>query len=109
MLKQLTFVLPILALAACQTTTMSKEPAKNPLAPVLDRVLTNENSKFSIKSDGTFTGDASGTYVVENGQFCRTVITPEKWAGTQCQDVVVDGDKVTFVRPDGSSNSYTIN
>lgn len=111
MKTKLLLTAPFVLLAACQSTGMDKSPsaAKALLGPALDRPLTAGESTFILHSDGRLAGDATGTWTVENGKYCRTVVAPAKWAGSQCQDVSIDGDQITFARPDGSATTYTIN
>lgn len=111
MMTRLLLTAPFVLLAACQSTGMDKSPspAQALLGPALDRPITTGDSSFILHSDGRLSGDASGTWIVENGQYCRTIVEPKKWAGSQCQDVTIEGDQITFVRPNGSAATYTIN
>lgn len=79
------------------------------------KTLKNESVKLSLNRDGTMVGDTvagdtlAGTWVVRDGNFCRTVVIPANLRGTECQSVTIKGKQATFTSPDGQSRSYTLN
>lgn len=62
--------------------------------------LTGNGVDMNINSDGTFTGkvgknldqDFAGTWEIKNGQWCRTISTPDRFKGSACQDLTFNGD-----------------
>lgn len=116
-MKQYIFLtLSAVALAGCQSTTAPVTGNTDPLTSALaGKTLLHSNGGTVIAyADGRMGGteasgeDLVGAWVIRDGQWCRTIKKPEKWAGTRCQDVTIDGDQATFLRDDGSSTTYTI-
>ena len=57
------------------------------------------------EADGS---ELAGVWEERDGQFCRTLTLPESFAGTACNDFVIEGDQVTVLRADGSVDVLTI-
>ncbi|WP_282608599.1 hypothetical protein [Pelagibius sp. Alg239-R121] len=100
-----------LTLAACQTTTSGEKP--QPAAPLeaalSGRTLDSQNATVHLNQDGTLTGTGvRGTWEVKDGKFCRTLTKPDSLAGSDCQSVLFNGNRVTFIRSNGSQATYRI-
>lgn len=62
--------------------------------------LSGNGVDMNINPDGTFTGkvgknldqDFAGTWKIKNGQWCRTISKPERFKGSSCQDLTMNGD-----------------
>ncbi|WP_156883586.1 hypothetical protein [Salipiger mucosus] len=111
-------LLPVaLVIAGCNadmpSDTAMVTPADGPSA-LSGKTLSNSDTTLIVNADGTLTGQeatgeaVSGTWTVEDGQWCRTLTQPEAYAGTSCRTVLIEGDQVTLARPDGSGPTYTM-
>jgi hypothetical protein len=82
--------------------------------PLLDalsgRTIVNEERRVILNADGTLVGpDLSGTWSVEDGQFCRVLDTgPENYGEDECQKVITDGSQITFYSPTGRTAVYRL-
>jgi hypothetical protein len=95
-----------LLLAGCGNSI--PDPAPMPLDPLtqqlVGKTLTNESTKVQLQEFNKLSGRTGpnsdividGAWQVRRGQFCRTITAPEQIAGTECQDVVIDGQTATF-------------
>jgi hypothetical protein len=94
-----------LALAACQTTgsEMSASPDDALRAQLSGKTIAVNGAETHVNSDGSLSGAVQGTWTIEDGKYCRTIVAPKAWAGTQCQGVSFDGNQVTFTRPNGKT------
>lgn len=104
--------------AACAPTT--SQPVDPLVAPFVGKTLSNTGNDITFNADGTINGTAgpdrdinvSGVWEVRNGRFCRTITEPatlpEGIPATECQEVVVDGNQVTFTSPTGRTSQLTI-
>lgn len=99
-------------LSACQMGTTGAGATVDPLDTALrGKTLTNGGSTVLLGQDGTMSGMVGpkgdtvleGAWTVRNGQYCRTVVEPAQIAGTECQDVTIDGNMATFRGPRGES------
>jgi hypothetical protein len=115
MTRYFILALPLVALSACSSMPSKMNPRYlfNPTqalrGPIVDRPLTSDTAMFMIQSDGRLTGDALGTWWVENRQFCRTIEKPLKWAGDRCEDVTIKDNLAIFTQADGRASTYKIN
>lgn len=80
------------------------------LSRLSGKTLALNDLQFTLHEDGRLTGNdgTMGTWEVRDGKYCRTITVPEKWKGTECQDVTIAGDQITFVSPTGRTNTYTM-
>lgn len=112
------YALAILALplAACAA------PAPTPQTPAADAAWTviedeptfrdrvvgrtfsyGNGLQITIMPDGTFRGDGvSGEWEWLDGQSCRTITIPGRDFPYECQTVEIRGDRVRFLRADGT-------
>lgn len=99
-------------LSACESVAESSTAdTKNQrlTAALSGKTLVNAKGNIEVGSDGSLRGrNVEGTWEVRDGKWCRTLTKPERFAGTACQKVQLDGDTVTFVRGDGTTATYTI-
>lgn len=100
----------LLALAACSG---DRSPAPGPKAmgkALAGKTLTNETgARITFGKDGTLSGTGlNGVWWVSDDQVCRTLVAPERMAGTTCQKVALTEDRVTFLNRHGRSLSYRI-
>ena len=73
------------------------------------------NVEFTFNSNGSLKGkagpnqglDIEGTWKVEDGNFCRTLTTPRRMAGTLCQKITMGDGAVTLSGPNGTVR-YTV-
>ncbi|WP_371168720.1 hypothetical protein [Aliiroseovarius sp. 2305UL8-7] len=96
---------------SAEMKSMSASDKSSALTAALSgKTLAYEDERYTSHADGRLTGtnNTTGTWEIRDGKWCRTIVTPEKWKGSQCQTVVVKGDKATFIRNDGSKITYTI-
>ncbi|WP_424969923.1 hypothetical protein [Dinoroseobacter sp. S76] len=110
-MKKLAVVLIALGVAACDTpapdTAMMGDPLKDALAGKTLMNVDNPDTLLTFGADGSLSGAVTGTWSVENGQFCRTLTEPASVAGSLCQDVVIDGDVLTFLAGTNGDSSWT--
>ncbi len=91
-----------LTLAACQTTSPLQ-------TAVSGKTLVGERNSITVNEDGTLVGNGfRGTWEVRGDRWCRTITQPAQMAGTACQNVVLDGDQITFIRASGTEITFTI-
>lgn len=90
MKKKMLFICVAVSLAGC----VSVDGGDPLYDAVVDRTLVREDGNLTIfaASDGTLTGtfpagDLEGTWEIRNGQWCRTVSSPERLAGSACQEM----------------------
>ncbi len=105
-----------LSLAACQTTT-SGTATQSTNAPtwlsIVDKTLLNGadgETEVVLRSNGTIGGneDIVGTWEERDGKYCRTLTEPERFAGTECQMVTLNGNEVTFESPGGRTSTWDV-
>lgn len=104
-MKYLAFTLTALSLTACQMADPTGGPIEapkefNPQA-LVGRTLVHEDGNLTVNADGTIGGEIAGTWEIKGPEWCRSITTPERWAGTVCRPVAVSGNTATFVREDG--------
>lgn len=78
------------------------------------KTLTAKNASITLEVGGKLSGtvggsDLSGTWEIKDGKMCRTISKPEKFAGSECQGLKIQGNEVEFTRKDGSTITYKIN
>lgn len=110
-MKKLAVILIVLGVAACDTpapeTAMMVDPLKDALAGKTMMSVDNPDTLLTFGTDGTLSGAVTGTWSVENGQFCRTLTEPASVAGSLCQDVEIDGEVFTFLSGTNGNSSWT--
>lgn len=107
-------------LAGCQTTTKAPSAAGADAMAATDMALTQKLSGATFtnldngtvvkaNADGTLSGGGglSGTWSIKNGQWCRTLTSPPAYAGSACQKMVIEGNRMTLTRADGSIGRYS--
>ncbi len=80
-------------------------------AQLSGRTLVNvaNGARISANADGTLVGEGvEGTWHIKDGEWCRTIVKPEKIAGSLCQGLSINGVTMTLARADGSIGTYTI-
>lgn len=95
--------------AACVQveTTSEMDPIT---AAVSGRTLVAGESVLVAGADGSLSGtlangaELTGAWVVRDGQWCRTLVTPESLAGTACQDAELGNGTITI---DGTNGATT--
>lgn len=98
-------------LAACGDR--SSGPAPMPLDPVSQQLvgkkLTSTGMVLQLQEGNRMVGSAGpsgnvkidGAWEIREGRFCRTISAPAQMAGTECEDISIDGDTATLVGRDG--------
>lgn len=78
--------------------------------------LSGNGVDMNINADGSFTGkvgqkldqDFAGTWKISDGRWCRTITKPDRFKGSECQDLTMNGDgTVTIVGRRGPAK-YTL-
>ena len=97
------------------TTSTASDSQEVFVSQIVERTLVHESGIEVVnKRNGQIVGteaDGSpiqGAWAIQEGQYCRTIVLPEEFAGTQCQILDIVGDQLTIARPDGSTITYTI-
>ncbi|MGH1412806.1 MAG: hypothetical protein ACRBB0_04900 [Pelagimonas sp.] len=93
-------------LSACQISAPEDLPKTNNPDALIGRTILHEDGNLAVNPDGSIGGDLTGTWEIKNTRWCRTIATPEKYAGTECRDVHVSGNSAFFTRDNGVS--YTM-
>lgn len=98
-------------LAACGDTMTSSAPdSMDPItAQLVGKRLTSTGMTLQLQEGNRMAGRAGpngdvlldGFWEIREGQFCRTVTAPAQMAGTECQDITIDGETATLVGRDG--------
>jgi len=116
------FISRLIKPIAVATTLMAPLPllagdTPDPLFEALVGKTFVGQSDFSItlEPDGTLSGGneaipIAGTWAVEDGQYCRTLVapTPAAMQGSGCPAVEINGDHVTFTSESGRVRTYTM-
>lgn len=100
-----------ISLAACDSTTHTGVAQADAPAwmAVVDKTLVSGDRSVTLNSDGTVIGTGiDGLWQERDGKFCRTLTLPVAAAGTQCQNVMIDGDTISFENNNGSLSTWTI-
>lgn len=72
---------------------------------LVNKTLTSTGSTISLLEGNRLIGRAgpgnqsvniAGAWQIREGRFCRTLTEPSQLAGTECQDISIDGDSVTI-------------
>ena len=71
---------------------------------LVGKTLTNQSTRLQLQEGNMMNGRTGpnneviidGAWQIREGRFCRTLTSPAQLAGTECQDVNIDGDTVTF-------------
>ena len=111
-MKKLSIVLVSSAvlLAACGYRTPTPTAPQDPITQALvGKTLTSPGSKIQLQEFNKMVGTAGpngneiidGAWEIRNGEFCRTLTSPAQLAGTECQDITIDGDTATIVGRNG--------
>ena len=112
--KTFCFAVTGIVLVGCMETTSEVEtdPLKSRLSGMT--AVHEAGTTITLHPDGRVTGqtaggsEIAGAWDVRNGQYCRTLSSPEQIAGTSCQDVVFEGKQVSFIRADGTPSTFTM-
>ncbi|MRU16989.1 hypothetical protein FDP25_16215 [Roseovarius sp. A21] len=99
-------------LTGCMATTATEEV--DPLTARLSGKtgVHASGTTVTLHEDGRITGQTHngqaivGAWEVRNGRYCRTITAPESLAGSNCQDVEFDGNKMVFIKDDGTSSTF---
>ncbi|MEO0485579.1 MAG: hypothetical protein AAF092_06680 [Pseudomonadota bacterium] len=78
---------------------------------IVGRELTFKANRFTINADGTFSGPwdgngISGTWVWEDGAFCREGVAGARVLDRDCQTWAVNGATATVTRDRGAGPSF---
>jgi len=71
-------------------------------AALSGRTLTLGANRINVGADGTLSGSAAngaailGAWSIRNGKWCRTLSSPEAMAGSACQRLAIEADKVAI-------------
>ncbi|MEM1287432.1 MAG: hypothetical protein AAGH60_03685 [Pseudomonadota bacterium] len=101
--------LPVV-IAATLLGMLTNAPASDLGEALSGTVLKGEGVTVRINEDGTLGGFVQGTWEIANetGKFCRTITAPFYVAGTECQDVSIDGSTAQFTTESGSVMVFEI-
>lgn len=89
------------------------DPAPMPLDPISQQLvgkkLTSTGMILQLQEGNSMVGSAGpngdvkidGAWQIREGQFCRTITAPTQMAGTECQDISIDGETATLMGRDG--------
>lgn len=81
---------------------------------IAGKTVVSDGGTFVIGAGGTLSGTVGkgdqigGTWAVKDGQWCRTISTPKRHAGSACQAASIKGTTLTVTRADGSEVSFRI-
>ncbi len=76
---------------------------------IVGKKLENGDLTVVLKSNGKVKGSGiEGVWEERDGNYCRTLTKPKKFAGTECQTVTLKGSEVTFVNPNGRESTWTV-
>ena len=80
---------------------------------VVDRPLTALGVKLVVGQDGSINGTAFGRTVTgswhwDQGYFCREMTFGEQDLGSDCQAVVLEGDRVRFIADRGAGQEASL-
>lgn len=97
MLKNLIVSAVVLGLAGC-VNTATGDPLYDAL---VGKTWEREDGNVTMiaSADGALTGTTSagdllGTWEIRNGEFCRTLSSPERAAGSACQEMELTDDGI---------------
>lgn len=84
--------------------------AESLTARLSGKTLTNETGgTIVLGADGSLSGVVEDAWTERDGQFCRTLTSPARLAGTLCQNVCFDDEgTVTFLTGAGGDTPWTI-
>lgn len=93
-----------ITLAACQSTTQSNTvAAPNPIRDaIVGKTLKKGDILINVNADGTTSGAAEANWTLEGDLWCDD--NPKGG----CFQVELVGDKLSFLKKDGSKSTYTI-
>lgn len=63
--------------------------------------LQEGNRLAGSAGSGTATVPIDGAWEIRDGRFCRTLSAPSQLAGTECQDIVIEGETATLQTRNG--------
>jgi hypothetical protein len=99
------------ALSACAFAREEETQTAREISRALSgQTLVNETgARFTLRRDGIIDGPGvAGTWWVEGRKVCRTLVAPERMAGTTCQPVTLSEDRVAFRSAGGRTLSFRI-
>ena len=78
--------------------------------------LSGNGIEMKINPDGSFTGkvgkkldqDIAGTWKISDGRWCRTISKPERFKGSACQDLTLNGDGTVTIDGRRGPAKYTL-
>lgn len=88
-------------------TAMATDPLYTALA---GQSFSRGDFTITFNTNGRLTGEnpsVVGRWEIKDGQFCRTITEPAQIAGSECQNVTIDGDSYTFSGSSGD-RTYTL-
>lgn len=102
-----------LSLAACETTTSGGAETQSASAPawlsIVDKTLISGDVTVVLQSNGAVVGSGiEGVWEERDGKYCRTLTKPERFAGTECQVVTLNGSEVTFDNQQGRISTWVV-
>ncbi len=71
-------------------------------AAISGRTLVQGNNRLLLSSNGQLSGtlangdEVEGAWTVRDGSYCRTLTSPERHAGTECQQAELGDGTVSF-------------
>jgi hypothetical protein len=112
LLRVATIVALVAGAAAC--VQVETAPEMDPIAAAVSgRMLVAGDNVLLAGSDGSLTGtlangaELTGAWEVRDGQWCRTLVTPENLAGTDCQAAELGDGTITIEGTNGPT-TWTI-
>lgn len=94
-------ILVCFTMIACSTT--NEVIADDPLtAAISGKTLVQGDNRILFSPNGRLSGtlangdEVAGAWAIRDGRYCRTLTSPERVAGTVCQDVELGEQTVSF-------------
>ncbi|MBF9060269.1 hypothetical protein HKCCSP123_13870 [Rhodobacterales bacterium HKCCSP123] len=103
----------VVALSACMPSG-SMVDADPITSAVSGRTLVAGDAVINAGADGSLSGtlpngsELAGAWTVRDGQWCRTLTSPEALAGTACQAAELGDGTLTLTNGDGSTTTWMI-
>ena len=100
----------VLALTACSQSDPVPQTSQDPITEQLvGKRLVGPGLTLRLLEGNQLAGRAGtgnqvsidGAWEIREGRFCRTISQPSQLAGTECQDITIDGETATLVGRDG--------
>ncbi len=79
-------------------------------AALAGKTLTSGKAVIKVRKNGRLTGTVGkngdvkldGAWAIRNGQWCRTIKEPKSAAGTECQNMALDGNTLSITTNRGT-------